>query len=254
MFISGALILGKQLGGGLLKKKFIVTDILSHPIGIETNDKRFNFEILINKNAALPVHSTQLVRNDQVTLGIYIREGILTLWNRANIVGKFNCSSILPMSCHQDKIFVKLSVDINGLLKVIVRDATTIKNNVQLDSTANLLPEQINHLIQNDRNMFEFRDPMRLENLRMRENFERKVFLTWRCVSAGTSMQDTAIAACKTILEGELIWLENNQDVSVSHLYRHEEKLLHDLSTFEIFTKKCGIHLVNMPKVIHDEL
>ena len=257
MIINGAIVFANQLGQVSSKFNLFVIDVLSHPIGVKTTKK--DIDVVLEQNSPLPVRKAQdyqVPKKGQDSVTINFREGNTIYRNRSETIGLFECHTVSPMSESTENIFVAFAVDINGLLNLTVTDAVTIRPNVLLTDTANLLSDQISQLLQNEsvnEETFEFRDKKRMEKDRVREDFERTVYLTWRCLTSyheknmvASDKQFEDNFALKTVLEEEMTWLDNNLDLSASKLYLRKKKL-RDLPIFQAVRKLCENSFIDSP-------
>ena len=150
----GAAIQGATLGGGLATvegqsagtgKEILLLDVTPLSLSIETVGGVATR--LINRNATLPVHYSQIfstAANFQTSVEIHVLQGERPMARDNKSIGKFRLTGIKRAPRGVPQIEVTFDLDANGILKVSARDLGTGRaQEIVIASSSNLSESEI---------------------------------------------------------------------------------------------------------------
>lgn len=148
--------MGAAIQGGILNEEFdqqqdiLITDVCPFSMGIDSVTEMMGmmikdyYSILIERNTTIPVtkeeiYSTASDGQTQVEINVYQGEKMEASKN--TFIGSFMLSDIPPAKAGQEKIKVKFSYDMNGMLQVEAQIVSTGKNAGITINTAEVIME-----------------------------------------------------------------------------------------------------------------
>ncbi len=146
-----AVVMGAAIQSAILNEELsaetdiLITDVCPYTLGIEVLEV-FNgipipdgYSVLINRNTTIPVvkeDTYYTVVDNQTEVEIKVYQGDYKKASMNNFLGKFKLSDIPPASAGDEKIKVKFTYDVNGILQVEAIVMSTGKNaNITIETT-----------------------------------------------------------------------------------------------------------------------
>ena len=215
----GAGIHAAVLTGNYDQQDIVVIDATPLSIGIATVGDIF--QKIVPRNSPIPIKRNQIfstASDNQQAVTIVIYEGERTEVRHNHLLGKFTLDGIRPAPRGQPQIDVELGIDANGILTVSAKDLETDKQQqitIDAKSSGRLNQDEIDRMIQDGLD-FEKQD----QELRNRTEsflaFERSVYDTKHKLTELSSDDVIAVEELNNAIEEALLWLDNNQQMSLS--------------------------------------
>lgn len=154
-----AVVIGAAIQSGILSDELsaetdiLITDVCPYTLGVKILDV-FNgieipdgYSILINRNTTIPVAKEQVyytADDEQTEVEIKIYQGDFKKASMNNLIGNFILSGIPPARASEEKIKVRFTYDVNGILQVEATILSTGKNaNITIETTGVEMAKEI---------------------------------------------------------------------------------------------------------------
>ncbi|WP_298836677.1 Hsp70 family protein [Clostridium sp.] len=154
-----AVVMGAAIQSAILsdelsaQTEILITDVCPYTLGVEILDD-FNgmpipdgYSILINRNTTIPVakeHVYYTAEDGQTEVDIKIYQGDYKKASMNNFLGNFKLSDIPEARAGEERIKVRFSYDVNGILQVEAAVLSTGKNaNITIETTGVEMDKEI---------------------------------------------------------------------------------------------------------------
>ncbi|WP_297430231.1 Hsp70 family protein [Clostridium sp.] len=154
-----AVVMGAAIQSAILNDELsaetdiLITDVCPYTLGIEVLEV-FNgmpipdgYSVLINRNTTIPVVKEDIyytVADEQTEVEIKIYQGDYKKASMNNFLGKFKLSDIPKAPAGEERIKVKFTYDVNGILQVEAVVVSTGKNaNITIETTGVEMEQEV---------------------------------------------------------------------------------------------------------------
>lgn len=151
--LGAAIQAGIKAGQLSAENDIIITDVCPYTLGIECAKEMFGlkmpgmFDVLIKRNTTIPASVSkkyQTFDDNQEEARISVYQGESMIARENNLIGSFIIGGIPAAKAGEEKIDVEFSYDINGIVEVKARIASTGKDaSIRIDTRETKMEEEI---------------------------------------------------------------------------------------------------------------
>ncbi|ABR46517.1 2-alkenal reductase [Alkaliphilus metalliredigens QYMF] len=154
-----AVVTGAAIQAGMINEDLspetdiVITDVCPYTLGVETMDFIMGmpledvYDVIIPRNTTIPVMREKIyttVSDDQEMVEIIVYQGDYEKASLNNLLGKFELSGIPPAKASTEKIKIRFTYDVNGILQVEGMIVSTGKQaQITIDTTGVEMEQEV---------------------------------------------------------------------------------------------------------------